>query len=338
MARITKKEIYAKYGIEFKKEGSAEKIFCSPLNIWINPLMPVGTNSKVGKAATWSMLHGNETFNIMEMHEKVRAVMELANIETISGSCPIHCTGCYCDNGCFNWPQNKALNMMKLILARLHMAWLECTLTAQIEADKLTQVRIHVAGDFFSAEYVQMWVRIANKFEKVVFWTYTKVDFALKAFQVVKNVFIVPSMTPLGFNFGTCSELIYRYNKLTAMGYRVHICACVARNLKSIVQTVNTAVKLSATNAILFFLLSTPLTTIKPERLTRMSLLSFAISSEIRATKKGAHEMRYYRDNNGNIAKYMRTSNRFIVMTSCRTYFFNTEVEAVRFLSSHCYY
>lgn len=48
--------------------------------------------------------------------------------------------------------------------------------------------------------------------------------------------------------------------------------------------------------------------------------------------------MRYYRDHNGNIAKYMRTSNRFIVMTSCRTYFFNTEFEAVRFLASHCYY
>lgn len=226
MARITKKEIYTKYGIEFKKEGSAEKIFCSPLNIWINPLMPIGTNSKVGKAATWSMLHGNETFNATEIHEKVRAVMELANVETISGSCPIHCTGCYCDNGCFNWPQNKALNMMKLILARLHMAWLERALTAQIEADKLTQIRIHVAGDFFSVEYVAMWTRIANKFEKVVFWTYTKVDFALNSFQAVKNVFIVPSMTPLGFNFGTCSELIYRYNKLTAMGYRVHICAC----------------------------------------------------------------------------------------------------------------
>lgn len=47
--------------------------------------------------------------------------------------------------------------------------------------------------------------------------------------------------------------------------------------------------------------------------------------------------MRYYRDHKGNIAKYMRTSNRFIVMTSCRTYFFNTEASAKRFLTDHNY-
>lgn len=225
--KTTKKDIYLKYGIKFKKDGSAEKIFCDPLNMWMSPLMPKGTNTKVGKAATWSMKHGNERFNIIEMHERVQKVMRMAKVEVIDGPCPVHCDGCYCDNGCFNWPQNQALNMLKLIIARHFTEWLERALSAQIEADKLTQVRIHVAGDFFSPEYVAMWVRIANKFEETtIFWTYTKVDYALKAFEHVKNVFIVPSATPVGFNFGTCAELIYKYKKLTSLGYRVHICAC----------------------------------------------------------------------------------------------------------------
>ncbi len=223
--RLTKTEKYAKHGILFDKDTN--KIFCEPLNIWINLLMPVGTNNKVGKAGTWSMLHGNETITIDEMHEKMQDVMKLANLNVITLPCPVHCPGCYCDNGCFNWPQNKALNLMKLILARFYMNWLEKALTAQIDVEHLTQVRIHVAGDFFSIEYVEMWARIANRFtDTCIFWTYTKVKAALDILESVKNIFIVPSMTPFGFNFGTCAELIDRYNKLVKLGYRVHICAC----------------------------------------------------------------------------------------------------------------
>lgn len=225
--RLTKKEIYAEHGIEYRKVGNSEQLFCEPLGIWINKLLPIGTNNKVGKAATWSMLHGNETVNIIEMHEKVQAVMRLAGITEITLSCPIHCHDCYCDYGCFNWPDNKAKNMLKLILARFYRDWLERALTAQIIADKLTQIRIHVAGDFFCIEYIEMWERIANRFtETVIFWTYTKVQAALDAFQNVKNVFIVPSITACGFNFGTCAELLYRYERLTSLGYKVHICAC----------------------------------------------------------------------------------------------------------------
>ena len=221
--RTTKKDVYAEFGIQF----DGKLIFCDPLGIWINPLLPIGTNNKVGKAATWSMLHGNETVNIIDMHIKMQKIMELANITEITLSCPIHCDGCYCDNGCFNFPDNKAKNLLKLILARFFREWLERALKAQIKADKMTQVRIHVSGDFFDIDYVYMWKRITQYFLKtVIFWTYTKVQFALDILSGLKNVFIVPSKTPFGFNFGTCSELLYRYRKLTELGYRVHICAC----------------------------------------------------------------------------------------------------------------
>lgn len=228
MARITKTDIYAKHGIEFKKEGNKELIYCKPIDKWINKLIPVGTNTKIGKkAGTWSMTHGNETVNIIDMHVKMQEIMKLVNLTEITYSCPIHCDDCYCDNGCYNFPDNKAKNLLKLILAKYFLEWLERALTAQIEADKITQIRIHAAGDFFSIEYTMMWKRIANRFEKqTIFWTYTKVEFALDILKDIPNLLIVPSITACGFNFGTCKELLYRYNKLTKLGYRVHICAC----------------------------------------------------------------------------------------------------------------
>ena len=36
----------------------------------------------------------------------------------------------------------------------------------------------------------------------------------------------MPSLTPAGVNFGTCAELLEKYERLTADGFRVHICAC----------------------------------------------------------------------------------------------------------------
>lgn len=220
--KLTKKDIYAKYGIEYKDN----KIFCAPLNMWISELIPVGTNTKVGAAGTWSIYHGNEVLNIKDFGKKTARIMAIAGITEIKASCPCHCDGCYCDNGCYNFDSTKAANMLKLILARLHMAWLENAICACIEANNILQCRIHAAGDFFSKAYAGMWGRIAEHFPNTVFWTYTKEAFALSTFEKITNVFIVPSVTPFGFNFGTCSELLYRYRKLTAMGYRVHICAC----------------------------------------------------------------------------------------------------------------
>ena len=78
MKRITKTDIYAKHGIEFKKEGNKELIYCKPIDKWINKLIPVGTNTKIGKkAGTWSMTHGNETVNIIDMHVKMQEIMKL---------------------------------------------------------------------------------------------------------------------------------------------------------------------------------------------------------------------------------------------------------------------
>ena len=140
----TKKDVYAEYGIEYKKVESSEYIFCDPLNKWINPLLVYGSNTKVGKAYTFSLMHGNELFTLENVHEKVANTMRDAGLTEIKGSCPCHCEHCYCDNGCYNFPDNKVRAMEKLIIARLFPEWLEKAITAQLKADsrKNKQVRI----------------------------------------------------------------------------------------------------------------------------------------------------------------------------------------------------
>jgi len=222
MKRETKKDVYARYGIEYK----GNKLYCEPLKKWLNPMLPIGTNTKVGDAATWSIYHGNETLTPDMFGEKARAVMENVGVSEIKASCPCHCDGCYCDSGFYCYDSTKAVNLQKLILAKMYPEWLERAIMAQIEADSVKQLRIHAAGDFFSESYVDMWKRIAARFDGVIFWTYTKYEYAVNAFNGLDNLSLVPSCTPAGFNFGTCAELLYKYRKLTSMGYRVHICAC----------------------------------------------------------------------------------------------------------------
>lgn len=225
--RVSKTDRYKEYGIEYRTSDG--KVFCDPLGIWVTLPLQFGTNTKIGLAATWSITHGNEYFNVADLESKfpkTAEIMRVAGITVIKGSCPFHCTDCYCDNGNYRYDTVKASIMLRLILATYCMEWLKNCIIAQIKIEEIKQCRIHASGDFFSMDYVNMWIDIAITCDDVIFWTYTKFEYALKAFESITNIFIVPSVTPFGFNFGTCSELIYRYNKLTAMGYKVHICAC----------------------------------------------------------------------------------------------------------------
>jgi len=223
MARKTKKDIYADYGIVY--DPKTNKIL-SPIGEWIPVLIPVDSNTKVGKAGTWSILHGNENHDISEYNEKTQCMMKSYNVEMVKGSCPFHCDNCYCDKGNYNYPDVKMSSIRKLIFATYYREWLQNAIIAQIKADKIPQVRIHAQGDFFCESYVDMWIAICKACDNVIFWTYTKYDYALKMFRNVKNLSIVHSMTVKGINFGHCDYILRLYHELTAMGYRVHICGC----------------------------------------------------------------------------------------------------------------
>lgn len=218
---MKKADVYREYGIEYKNG----KIL-SPFGTWIPELIPVGSNTKVGNAGTWSIYHGNETHNIDEFGPAAKTVLLDAGADTITGSCPCHCNGCYCDSGRYCFDAIKAGNIRKLLIARMYPDFMVRAIIAQVIADGIEQLRIHAAGDFFGPEYVDAWKTIVTSLPAVTFWTYTKYEYALNAFRGIPNISIVPSLTPAGVNFGTCAELLEKYEHLTAGGFRVHVCAC----------------------------------------------------------------------------------------------------------------
>lgn len=233
--KITRKQIFAEFGIEYRGKNGGQIL--TPWGEWIALLMPYDTNTKVGAAATWSTKHGNRLWTIAEIaefSERVANVMRAAGIDTIKESCPCHCKDCYCDNGFFNMPSVRDGNFVKLIIATCYPDFLERALKAQIKAFGIEQIRINASGDFsINDEFINVWVRVATYFQDpkdarndVIFWTYTKDKKALEAFKAVRNIRITPSITPYGINYGTCAELLDIYHKLTADGYKVHICCC----------------------------------------------------------------------------------------------------------------
>ena len=212
MPRITKKDIYSKYGIEFDGQhinGPAGRI----------PPVMVDGNSKIGKGVYhFSMLPGTALYDV---------VINGASY-TVKSTCPCDCVGCYAMVGNFKKYSSVRDGLaVKTWLARYHMAWLERAIMAQIEADNIKFVRIHASGDFFNMDYVEMWARIATAFPGVIFWTYTNLKAAENAFDGLNNANIVKSVIPgKGKNYGHCDYILALYEYLQAAGKSVYICRC----------------------------------------------------------------------------------------------------------------
>lgn len=114
-------------------------------------------------------------------------------------TCPmagVCASGCYAQAGAY-----KFSNVAKVFEARL-----EATLKADFE-DMLIEeaievraerIRIHDSGDFYSAEYLEKWVRIAKAMPNVEFYAYTK------SVQMVKDRMKQdwPSNFTIIFSFG----------------------------------------------------------------------------------------------------------------------------------------
>lgn len=212
MARLSKKAIYAEYGIEYSKG----KIY-APIYGWINPLL-INGNAKLGKGVyTWSTLPTNEYITYFENGE----------MKVEKGTCPCKCPGCYACGGCYLFNSTKLSLARKTVLARLYMDFVKRAILAQIKADRITICRIHAAGDFFSVAYVEMWKEIFQACPACLFWSYTKNEIAEKAFDEITNCNIVKSIIPgKGFNFGKCGYIMGLYFELKAAGKSVYICRC----------------------------------------------------------------------------------------------------------------
>lgn len=214
MARITKADIYKKYGIEF--DG---KYITSPIGK-IRELLKQG-NSKVGKHVwTFSLLPTNKIF-----HVKINGVAM-----DIRGTCPCHCVGCYATTGHYTQHTAKQSMAINTYLVNNHIDFVKRAITAQLEYIGRGEVRIHASGDFMtenSSEYSKMWLDIAKMFPSIRFWTYTKCKCYESLFDNLKNANIVKSIIPeIGINFGHCDYIINTYYTLREIGKTVYICKC----------------------------------------------------------------------------------------------------------------
>ena len=62
----------------------------------------------------------------------------------------------------------------------------------EIRKKKATHVRIHDSGDFYSPEYLNKWVQIANDNKEVIFYAYTKsIKFFVDGLALPKNLKII---------------------------------------------------------------------------------------------------------------------------------------------------
>lgn len=213
MARVTKKDIYASYGIEYDTES--EKIL-SPIGYV--PALLIDGNEKIGKGVWhFSTLPTNNYFDVT-----VNGVAY-----HIKGTCCCCCDGCYATKGNYRYQDTKDSLAMRTIIARDYMEFCEKAINAQIAANNIHTIRIHASGDFFSTEYAAMWARIATNNPGVIMWTYTKSPDCQTAFDGISNAHIVPSCIPgKGFNFGHCDYVIATYEYLKAAGKKVYICRC----------------------------------------------------------------------------------------------------------------
>ena len=198
MARVTKKDIYAKYGIEY--DTATQKIYNPFNNEWITELLKDG-NTKTGKAVKcWAMS---------------------------TKTCSIQCEKCYGKRGFYAFGNGLEMLNRNAELAMLHLDFFKRAIMAQCETFKDgTEIRIHVVGDFFSVEYVKVWQGVIETYPQLIFWTYTKVTKYENAFAEYPNANIVKSVINGKFNFGHCDHIIDLYTELKDNGKNVHICRC----------------------------------------------------------------------------------------------------------------
>lgn len=91
-------------------------------------------------------------------------------------TCPgaLGCRGaCYAKQGSYTWKATVAARKRAL----------DCTLTDTFVADAIADikrmrgvgvVRIHDSGDYYSQEYLDKWIAIAQAFPDIIFYSYTK--------------------------------------------------------------------------------------------------------------------------------------------------------------------
>lgn len=214
MKKETKKDIYARFGIDYRNGYIYHWFFGL-----IRPLL-INGNDKIGKGVYhFSTLPTNKDYTFKGRDDD--------DYITIKGTCPCHCQGCYATKGNYRFQSCIRALGIRTWLAYNDIDFVKRAIKAQIIADNIRIVRLHASGDFFGNEYIACIHDIVASNPDTVFWTYTKNANAENAFDDLDNINIVKSVIRgFGFNYGHCDYILKLYNALKAMGKSVYICRC----------------------------------------------------------------------------------------------------------------
>lgn len=198
--KLTKKEIYAKYDIQFENDHILYH------GVWIRELLKAG-NTKTGKRVyTFSLPAGT------------------------SGTCVCDCVGCYAKTGRYNCENVQESLKRNQDIVENDIDFFYRATSAQLETIGSGEIRIHASGDFNtknSVKYAETWKRLVSENVSFLFWTYTKMKQYETLFDGMENGNIVKSIIDgSGVNYGHCDYIIETYYKLKKAGCSVYICRC----------------------------------------------------------------------------------------------------------------
>lgn len=97
--------------------------------------------------------------------------------ETGFKTCPMAgaCAGyCYARQGAYTFPVVKAARESNLRETQNTASFTAKAMSDLRNMRKVTTVRVHDSGDFYSQEYLNAWYAIARAFPDIVFYAYTK--------------------------------------------------------------------------------------------------------------------------------------------------------------------
>lgn len=112
-------------------------------------------------------------------------------------ACPQACACvnlCYARNGTYLFPTVKAKHLSNLERTLSDLGQWQSDMLKDIKSHKkITYVRIHDAGDFYSDDYLQAWLDIATLTPSVTFYAYTK--------EVIRFKRMVEGACPKNFKY-----------------------------------------------------------------------------------------------------------------------------------------
>lgn len=130
------------------------------------------------------------------------------------GTCAATCPGCYALKPEIQYLETRPARERNY-KASLRADFVD-RVTAELKkaGDKVTAVRIHESGDFYSVRYAAAWGAVAGRFPRLVFFAYTKrlhkpgpLADTVKVLGRLPNVIISDSLQYGGVNYGTREEL-----------------------------------------------------------------------------------------------------------------------------------